>query len=141
MARVHGKNADYSFNGVALEGGMKEITMDFEVPEAEITSFADAWQNFLAGKPTVKAEISGVYDQATTAAKATLLAAIGAGPKTSVFDITGSGPAAGNPEYTCTASGLTGSLVESLRISLPVGDAGSWQATIRNSGNTLRAVA
>lgn len=141
MARIHGKNVNYSLNGVALEGSLKSITMDFEVPEGEITSYADAWQNFLAGKPSVKAELSGTYDQASGAAKATLLAAIGVGPVTSIFDLTGSGPAADNPEYTCTASGLTGSLVESVKISLPVGEAGTYSATIRNSGLTTRAVA
>ena len=141
MSRVHGKDVNYSLNGVALEGELTEVRIDFEVPEADITSYADAWQNFLAGKPSVKAELSGVFNPAAGAGKATLLAAIGAGPVTSVFDLTGSGPAAGNPEYTCTASGLTGSLVESVRFSLPVGEAGKWSSTIRNSGNTLRALA
>lgn len=141
MARLHGKNVNYSLNGVAIEDDMKGVTMDFEVPEADITDFADAWQNFLPGKPTVKTELSGVFNQAAGKSKATLLAAIGAGPVTTVFDITGSGPSAGNPEYTCTASGLTGSLVESVRFTLPVGEAGTWSASIRNSGNTTRAVA
>ena len=141
MARTHGKDVNYSFNAIAIEDELDEVRMRFDVPEADITAFADAWQNFLAGKPNVSAELRGTLDMAASQGIKTLFAAMGSGPVTTVFDLTGSGPDTGKPEYTCTASGLTGSLVDSLRISLPVNDAGRYEARIINSGDTTRAVA
>ena len=64
--RVHGKNANFSYTAVDLEGELNSITMNVTVPEADITSFADAWQNFLAGKPTATLEASGFWDGASS---------------------------------------------------------------------------
>ena len=141
MARVHGKNSNFSYNAVAIEDELNSIGISFEVPEGEITAFADAWGNFLAGKPNVKTDIAGALDMAASQGDVTLFAGFGAGPVTTVFDPDGSGPAADSPEYTCTASGLTGVLIESYNISLPVGGAATYTATLQHSGNTTRAVA
>jgi len=112
-----------------------------EVPEAEITSFNDAWQNFLAGKKNVVTEIAGAYDPAAAQGDKTIFDAIGGGVVTTVFDLTGSGPGTNDPEYTCTASGLTGVLVRSYRLNFPVGDKAGYQATLQHSGSTTRATA
>ena len=48
-ARSHGKDADFSFNGVALEDELNQISLSFDVPTADITAFADAYQNVLDG--------------------------------------------------------------------------------------------
>ena len=123
---------------------MNSIVQTIDVPEAEITAFADVYGNFLAGKKSVKTEIQGSADiDALTSVQGvkTLYAGIGAGPKSTVFDPTGTGPAAGAPEYQCTTSGLTGVLVANLKISLPVGDAARYSATLQHSGSTTRAVA
>ena len=139
MARVHGKNVNFSFNGVALEPYISNTTMTFTVEEAESTAYADANQVFLAGKKDVKTEISGSFDAGTNLVDQTLFEGFGAGPKSTVFDPTGSGPGANDPEYKCTSSGLTGVLVDQYQIDLPAGEKASFQATLQHSGATTRA--
>ena len=141
MARTHGKNANFSFNAVAIEGELSEVRMDVDVGEAEITSFADVWQNYLAGKKNVVTEISGSLDLADGAGERTILAALGGGPVTTLFDLTGSGPGANDPIYTCTASGLAGVLVAAYNVSLGVAETARYRATLQHSGATTRAVA
>lgn len=77
MARVHGKNVDFSFDSVALEDELNSVTANFAVPEAEITAFADAWQNFLAGKPTVTLDIAGSLDPAGGGGDITIFGELG----------------------------------------------------------------
>lgn len=141
MARTHGKAADYSFNGIALEDELNSISQTADVPAGDITSFADAWQNSLGGKKNVVTEIAGSLDPLASAGDVTILGAVGTGVKSTVYDISGSGPGANDPEYQCTASGLTGVLVARYRVSLPVGGAASYSATLQHSGSTTRAVA
>jgi hypothetical protein len=140
MARIHGKNADLTLDSVAIEDELSEIRMDFDVEEADITAFADAWQNFISGKPDVRTELSGNLDPAASQGEATILAAIGGGPVTLLFQPTGSGPSSNNPQFTCTASGLAGVLVTRYEVDLPVGDKASYTATLQHSGVTTRAV-
>lgn len=141
MARVHGKDSKYSFNAVDLDDELSTITQTADVPEAEITAFADAYGNWLAGKKNVRTEIGGSLDLAASQGHNTIFDAISGGPVSTVFDLTGSGPGASDPEYQCTASGLTGALVASYNISLPVGAQASYTATIQHSGATTRATA
>ena len=42
MARTHGKDADFSFDSVALEDELSSVTLNFTVPEADVTSFSDS---------------------------------------------------------------------------------------------------
>ena len=141
MARIHGANANYSFNAVAIEGWLDEIRQRASVPEADITSFADIYQNFLPGKKSLTTDVRGSYDPAAAASDATIFAAIGAGVVTTLFYPTGAGPSAGNPVYTCTASAPAGALVARYRVHLPVGEKAEYEATIQHSGATTRAVA
>ena len=62
MARTHGKNVDFAYAGVAIEDELNSATITFDVPEAEITAFSDAYQNFLAGKPTATLSVDGSWD-------------------------------------------------------------------------------
>ena len=142
MARISGKNVDYSFNAVALEDELSQVTMTVDVPSADTTSFADVCQTALAGKNSVRTEIAGAYDPATSQGDATLFANVNGGALVStIFDLTGNGPAAGNPEYQCTASGLSGALVAAYKLNFPVGDKANYTATIQHSGLTSRAIA
>jgi predicted secreted protein len=77
MARTHGKDVDFSFDSVALEDELEEVSMTFDVPEADATSFADTWQNFLAGKPTGRLEASGNWDPAAGAGDVTIFGELG----------------------------------------------------------------
>jgi len=77
MARVHGKDADVSFDSVAIEDELNSVTLNFSVPPAEITAFADAWQNFLAGKPTLSIDVAGFWDPAASQGDATIFGELG----------------------------------------------------------------
>ena len=140
-SRVHGKNSDFSFNGVAIEGELDSIAQTITAPPAEITSFTDVYQNFVAGKKGTTYELAGTVNMAAAGADVTLFGQIGAGRVSTIFDPTGNGPAADAPEYQVTASGLTGTLVKSYRISLPVGGKAALSATLQVSGAISRAVA
>ena len=139
MPRVHGKDANFSFNAVNIEDELNSVTITFDVPEADITSFTDAYQNFVAGKKNTKTEIAGTLDMAAGKGDVTLFEAFGAGPLTTIFDPTGAGPGSNDPEYQCSASGLTGVLVEQYTITLPVGGAATYTASLQHSGSTTRA--
>ena len=77
MARTHGKDADFSFDSVAIEDELNSVTLNFTVPEAEITAFSDSWQNFLAGKPTATLDVSGFADLASSQGDATIFGELG----------------------------------------------------------------
>ena len=143
MARTHGKNTNFSFNGVAIEDELNSVTMNASVAESDVTAFADTYQNFLAGKKSVSFDVAGSLDadfsgdgDATIFDHLTLTS----GAKTLVFEPDGSGPDTNSPEYTCTASGLTGAICSSYSIDLPVGGAATYSATFQCSGATTRAV-
>ena len=143
MARTHGKNTNFSFNGVAIEDELNSVTMNASVAESDVTAFADTYQNFLAGKKSVSFDVAGSLDadfsgdgDATIFDHLTLTS----GAKTLVFDPDGSGPDTNSPEYTCTASGLPGAICSSYSIDLPVGGAATYSATFQCSGATTRAV-
>ncbi len=141
MARLMGSDANFSFNAVAIEDELNSININFTIPESDITSFADVWQNFLAGKKNTTTDIQGSLDMAAASGDITIFEAMAGGVVSTVFDPTGSGPGSNDPEYQCTASGLTGVLVASHTISLPVGDKASYSTTLQHSGSTTRATA
>jgi len=143
MARTHGKDSNFSFNGVAIEDELNSITMSATVGESEITAFADTYSNFVAGKKSVSFDVSGSLDTDFSGdGDATIFdhITLSSGPKTLVFDPDGAGPDTNSPEYTCTSSGLTGAICTSYSISLPVGGVASYTATFQCSGSTTRAV-
>ena len=142
MARTHGKDSNFSFNGVAIEDALNSITMNATVAESEVTAFSDAYQNFTAGKKNVTFDVAGSLDMAASQGDATIFDHLHttSGPKTLVYDPDGAGPDTNSPEYTCTSSGLTGAMCSSYSISLPVGGAATYSATFQCSGSTTRAV-
>tara|TARA_R110000765_G_scaffold199994_1_gene305604 strand:+ start:149 stop:580 length:432 start_codon:yes stop_codon:yes gene_type:complete len=141
MARTHGKDSNFSFNGVSIEDELNSVTMSASVGESDVTAFADVYQNFLAGKKNVTFDIAGSLDMAASQGDATIFDHLTttSGPLTLVFDPDGAGPDTNSPEYTCTSSGLTGALVTSYSITLPVGGAATYSATFQCSGSTTRA--
>ena len=142
MARTHGKDSNFSFNSIAIEDELNSVTMNATVAESDVTAFADVYQNFLAGKKNVTFDISGSLDMVARQGDATIFdhITLTSGPKTLVFDPDGAGPDTNSPEYTCTSSGLTGALVTSYSITLPVGGAATYNASFQCSGSTTRAV-
>tara|TARA_R100001244_G_C5084118_1_gene114710 strand:- start:74 stop:508 length:435 start_codon:yes stop_codon:yes gene_type:complete len=143
MARTHGKDSNFSFNGVAIEDELNSISMNAIVSETDVTAFNDVYQNFLAGKKGVTFDVSGSADMDFASdGDATIFdhLTLTSGPKTLVFDPDGAGPDTNSPEYTCTSSGLTGAICSSYTINLPVGGAATYSATFQCSGSTTRAV-
>ena len=142
MARTHGKDSNFSFNGVAIEDELNSITMNATVAEAEITAFNDTYGTFLAGKKSVSFDIAGAVDMTFSGqGDATLFdhITLTSGPKTLVYDPDGAGPDTDSPEYTCTSSGLTGAICSSYSINLPVGGVATYSASFQCSGSTTRA--
>ena len=142
MARTHGKDSNFSFNGVAIEDELNSVTMNATVGESDISAFGDTYQTFLAGKKNVTFDVAGVLDMAASQGDVTIFDHLHSisGPKTLVYDPDGAGPDTNSPEYTCTSSGLTGALCSSYSINLPVGGAATYSATFQCSGSTTRAV-
>lgn len=134
MARTYGGNADYSLAGTWIEGWLDSITINMDVPVADITSFTDAYQNVKAGKKNVTTELTGIMDTVSATVDDIIFNRIGAGPTTSKFEPAG----ATTCYYQCASSGLTGTLVTKYTISLPVGDKAKFSASLQNSGNTTR---
>ena len=142
MARTHGKDSNFSFNGVAIEDELNTITMNATVAEAEITAFNDTYGTFLAGKKSVSFDIAGAVDMTFSGqGDATLFdhITLTSGPKTLVYDPDGAGPDTNSPEYTCTSSGLTGAICSNYTINLPVGGVATYSASFQCSGSTTRA--
>jgi len=139
VARTHAKDANYSFDSVAIEDELNTITQTIDVNEADATAFGDTYQVPVAGKASVQTELQGTLDPAISQGINTLFDARLGGVKSTVYDLTGSGPGANDPEYQCTASGLTGALIAQIRVTYALGDAARYSATIQHSGSTTRA--
>ncbi len=142
MTRLLSKDLNFSFNAIAIEDELNNVGITFTLPEGDITAFADVGQNFLGGgKKNTVTELSGTLDMALAQGDATIFGAMGGGTVSTVLNPTGVSVDSNNPEYQCTASGLTGVLVANHSISLPVGGVATYSTTLQHSGSTTRAVA
>lgn len=140
MARIFGGNADFYLDDTWIEAWLNSVSINFSVGTGDVTAFTDVVQNVVAGKKNTTLELAGMLDTAAAAADEVIFECIGASYKNSKFEPSGSVDA-NNPSYNCTAAALVGTLVSSYSISLPVGDAAKFTASLQNSGSTLRAVA
>jgi len=138
MARIYGGNADFYLDDTWIEDWLNSATINFDVGLGDVTAFTDVAQNLVAGKKNTTIELAGMLDTAISAADEVIFECIGAGFKDSKFEPSGSVDA-NNPSYNCTAANLVGTLVTKYSISLPVGDASKFTASLQNSGSTLRA--
>lgn len=127
MARTHGKDADFSFDSVALEDELNTVTLNFAVPEAEITAFADAWGNFLAGKPTATISVGGSLDPAGGAGDVTIFGELGLEAEEWDFE----------PDGTTGYNGFA--IVTAYSITSSVNAAISYTADFRHNGGSAAA--
>lgn len=127
MARVHGKDADFSFDSVALEDELSRVRLAFAVPEAEITAFGDAWQTFLAGKPTAQLEVEGAWDPAAGQGDVTIFGELGLEAEEYDFE----------PDGTTGYNGF--GIVTSYEIEASVNDAVKYRAGFRHNGDAAAA--
>ena len=127
MARAHGKDADFSFDGVAIEDELSSVSLNFSVPEADITSFSDAYQNFLAGKPTATYDIAGFADLAASQGDITIFGELGLEGEEIDFEPDGS-------------TGYNGfAIVTSYSITSTVGGPITYSASFRHNGGSAAA--
>ena len=124
MARTHGKDADFSFDSVALEDELNSVTLHFTVPEASTTAFADSYETFVAGKPTATLDISGFADLASSQGDATIFGELGLEAE----------------EYDFEPDGSTGyngfAIVTAYSISSTVGGPITYTASFRHTGGS-----
>ena len=124
MARTHGKDTNFSFNGVAIEDELSSVTMDIAVGESDITAFNDTYQNFLAGKPTATVDISGFADLASSQGDATIFGELGLEGEEWDFEPDGS-------------TGYNGfAIVTSYSITSTVGGPITYTASFRHNGGS-----
>lgn len=135
MARLAGKNANLSFNAVALEDEL--ATIDFTVDNnlAEVTAFSDDGAEFVEGLPNTKLSGSGAADFANGQGDATIFGQIGQGEAAYVFQPTGQAAAADNPNYGGNA------MVASYKITADVGGAVTYSVDLQTNGKPVRSVA
>ena len=127
MARTHGKDADFAFDSVALEDELSSVSLNFSVPEADITSFSDAYQNFLAGKPTATIDVSGFADLASSQGDVTIFGELGLEGEEWDFE----------PDGTTGYNGFA--IVTSYSITSTVGGPITYTAAFRHNGGSAAA--
>ena len=127
MARTHGKDADFSFDSVAMEDELNSVTLSFTVPESDVTAFSDVYQNFLAGKPTATVDIAGFADLASSQGDATIFGELGLDAEEWDFE----------PDGTTGYNGFA--IVTSYSISSTVGGPITYSASFRHNGGTAAA--
>tara|TARA_Y100000310_G_scaffold330185_1_gene401418 strand:+ start:821 stop:1228 length:408 start_codon:yes stop_codon:yes gene_type:complete len=127
MARTHAKDADVAFDSVQLEDEVSQTTLNFEVPEADITAYADAWQNFLAGKPTATLDIEGSLDPAGGGGDVTIFGELGLEGEEWDFE----------PDGTTGYNGF--GIVTRYSITANVNDAIKYSASFRHNGGSAAA--
>lgn len=134
MSRIHGKNAKFSYNAVALESNLGSIEQDSSRPMADVTAFADSAVNVLPGKPKHAYKLGGFFDPAAGLEDATLFADINVDTARATSYIPGGGaPSATNPNYTGQA------FLAKYTIKTAVGAAATFDADLEVTGALTRA--
>lgn len=134
MARQSGKAADFSFNSVAIEDELSNITQTTDVNLPEVTAFGDSATTFVEGLPTSNYSVTGFFDPAASQGDATIFTRIGSGSATASFETTGSAAGTNAPVYSGSA------FVSSYSITSEVGGASTYTADFQVSGALARAV-
>lgn len=137
MARAHGKDANFGFDSVQIEDELNTATINFTAPEADITSFSDTWQNFLAGKPTATLDASGSWDPAASQGDATIFAELGEAAEEYDFEPDGS---TGYDGFAIiTSYSITASVDAAINYSLALRHAGAGGGAAADGGAPRRA--
>lgn len=136
MARIHGENANYTFNSVAIEDELNSIDQEVAQDIGDVTAFADTAKEHVEGKYGWSHDVGGSADFAASQGDATIFGRIGAGSTAVLFDPVGGGTAgaADNPVYGGNV------IVESYRISSRVNAPATYQARFRGTGALTRDV-
>lgn len=134
MARIAGKQADFSFNSVDLEDELQTIELTVDNNLAEVTAFADDGAEFVEGLPNSTISLGGAFDPAASQGDATIFGQIGSGEAAYVFQPTGNTPNTDDPNYVGNA------LVSSYTITADVVGPVSYSAVLQTNGKPERDV-
>ena len=122
MARGGIGSADFNFDSQIHDDQLDTVTMSFDVPVADITSFTDVYQNVVAGKPSAKIDIAGSWDGASNAADDIIFGELGSAAKAYDFEPIG-------------GTGYNGfAIVTSYSITASVNDAVKFSASLQHNG-------
>ena len=126
---VHGKNAQFEFEGTNISDTLNEITMPREVETAETTAFGDQDKTYITGLSDATVSLSGMFDSTTDSAINTVITNLKSGSIASAsFTYGPSGSASSNPKFTGEA------LVTSYELSSPVGDVITYSLELQVTG-------
>lgn len=136
MARIHGENANFTFNAVAIEDELNSIDQEVMQEIGEVTAFADAAKEHVEGKYGWNHSIAGSADFAASQGDATIFGRIGQGATAVLFDPVGGGTGGdtNNPVYGGNV------IVESYTISSKVNTPATYSAKLRGTGALTRDV-
>ena len=134
MARIAGKDANFSYNSVAIEDELNSIGMSVDVNLPEVTAFADTGSEFVEGLMNAKFSVSGAADFLASQGDATIFGQIGSGEAAHIFQPTGASAGANSPNYTGN------SLVASYSITAEVGAPVTYSAELQVNGPVVRTV-
>jgi predicted secreted protein len=112
---------------VAIEDELNRATLNFDVPETEITSFADVYQNFLAGKPGLTVDVDGSWDPASSQGDVTIFGDLGGAAQTYDFE----------PDGTTGYNGY--GIITSYSITSSRDDVISYTMSLRHNGGSAAA--
>ena len=134
MARIHGEDANYTLNSVAIEDELNSIEQTIEQDVAEVTAFADAAKEFVRGKYGWGHEIAGAADFDASQGDETIWGAVGGAEVPLSFDPTGAGAGANDPNYDGNAH------LKRYSITASVNAPATYRATLEGNGALSRNV-
>ena len=134
MSRRSGKNANFSFDGLAIEGELNSIAQNIDNTLTEVTAFADSGAEFVEGLMNVKHSLAGACDFDVNKGDNKLFGVIGYGERAYIFQPTGNTDGVNDPNYKGNA------LVSSYSITAEVGGATTYTADIQTNGVVDRDV-
>jgi len=136
MAKMPSKTADIVIGTTSFEEFTTDISQEVTQALPVTTCFADAGPRRVAGNYDFGYSLAGVADFAAAASDIVLHALVGATGAHSLFDPTGTSAAGDNPNYDTTS----GVLLESYNIQVGVGEAVTYDATLKGTAALARNV-
>lgn len=136
MAKVAAKDANFTFNSVALESWIDSIEQQLKQEVPLVTGLGDAGPRRVVGNYDYGYALSGPNDFAASNLDATLFARIGAAGAATAFDPTGVTAGASDPNYDSTSV-----VLESYNIKAATGQGATYSAQLQGNAALARAVA
>ncbi len=134
MSRIPGINANFSWDGLDIEDELNSIAMSVDPTLTEVTAFADLGAEFVEGLMNAKFSLAGACDFAANQGDSKIFGAIGAGEKAHIFQPTGAGAGASDPNYTGN------SFVSNYTITCVSGGAATYTCDLQVNGPVVRSV-